>query len=118
MSHIGPSGWELALTAGIVSLAVALGEERKAEILARAALPQEGWERDVRRSCDRNHLECHGFGVCYELHHKPRLRLEVVECACVKYEVVYSPILIPSDRMIVGVDLGAGSSWAPPEARA
>lgn len=101
MANGDPSGWELALTAGIVSLAIMLGEERKAEILAKASVPPEGWERRVARCCDRAHAECHGFGVKYELHHMPKLRLEVYECECVKYELLYAPILLASDRMLV-----------------
>ena len=94
------SGWTLALTAGIVSLAITLGEERKAEILAKASLPPEGWERDVTRSCDRTHADCHGFGVRYEMKHEPRLALEVYECECVKYQLTYAPIILSSDRLL------------------
>ena len=90
----------MALTAGIVSLAVALADERKGEILARSAEPQPGWTRDVLRSCDRQHEECHGFGVRYELHHRPRLALDVYECECTRYELVYRPILVPSERQL------------------
>ena len=107
MANRNPSGWELALTAGMVALAVTLGEERRDEILKRSALPQEGWERQVLRSCDRTHMECQGFGVRYELKHFPKLYLKVWECDCVKYEIVYSPILLASDRQL------AGSTEAP-----
>lgn len=100
MAKHGPSGWELAMTAGIVSLAVTLGEERREELLAHSAEPGPGWERYVDRSCDRQHEICSGLGVRYEMKHRPTLRLIVTECECVKYELIYRPLLIPSDRQL------------------
>ncbi len=107
-----PSGWELALTAGMVALAVTLGEERKDELMANTSEPMHGWEREVRRSCDRTHAPCQGLGVCYEMKHRPKLHLKIWECVCVKYEVVYSPILIPSDRQLTGEDEAAPAAAA------
>lgn len=107
MADHAPTGWELALTAGMVALAITLGEERKEELLARAVVPQEGWEREVRRSCNRDHQECSGLGMRYEMHHRPKLWLEVYECDCVKYELVYRPILIPSANQLEAESAGA-----------
>ena len=86
----------------MVALAVTLGEERREELMANTAEPLPGWDREVRRSCDRQHAPCQGLGVRYEMKHRPKLFLKVWECECVKYEVVYSPILIPSDRQLAG----------------
>jgi hypothetical protein len=88
------------LTVGMIGHAATLADERQQEILAHAALPLPGWTREVKRSCDRTHSVCGGLGVVYEMKHRPRLHLRVYECSCVTYEVVYSPILIPSDRQL------------------
>jgi hypothetical protein len=97
----------LELTVGMIAHAATLADERMQEIALHARPPLPGWTRDIRRSCDRKHEPCGGIGVIYGMKHKPVLHLTVTECSCVKYEVVYAPILIPSDRQLTGEDEAA-----------
>lgn len=90
----------LELTVGMIAHAATLADMRMQDILARAAEPLPGWTREVKRSCDRKHVECGGLGVIYGMKRKPLLHLTVHECACVRYELVYLPILIPADRQL------------------
>ena len=90
----------LELTVGMIAHAATLADIRMQDILAHAADPLPGWTREVKRSCDRKHVECGGIGVVYGMKRRPLLHLTVHECACVKYELVSSPILIPSDRQL------------------
>jgi hypothetical protein len=100
MSNLSLLDVSLELTVGMIAHAATLADERYQEIGLNAAPPLPGWTRDIRRSCDRKHVPCGGIGVIYGLKHRPLLHLTVHECSCVKYEVVYAPILIPSDRQL------------------
>lgn len=105
----------LELTVGMIAHAATLADERTQDMLAHAPEPLPGWTRDVTRSCDRRHTVCGGLGVIYGLKRKPVLHLTVMECACVQYELVYAPILIPSDRQLAEPEplAGAGRGEQP-----